>query len=296
MGNGLSAIARKNGSGEQGVPPLVMIGRLCAAARRRILRSNSGGHPMGFRPIGPTVAMLAACLAAAPCLAQQVCEDIAGTPCPPGEFCRLPDGACCCDFTGICEPIPGGCPAVIDPVCGCDGVTYSNRCEAARAQVSVDYAGPCGAREVWGVRFPTATEMVWEEPPGALAYNVYLDRGGSTAGARGFHGVCLQSALHEPHTTITSEPPRGVLWMLQVTAMYAAGEGPMGSTSLGVTRSPVAPCTCTLAPDAGPCDGVCPRWYYEYEGGACQQFIWGCCGGNANNFPTEDACAATCPP
>jgi len=75
----------------------------------------------------------------------EVCGGITGQPCSdPNEFCKLPIGSCCCDFQGVCTPIPGGCPAHIDPVCGCDGVTYSNECEADRAGVSVDYYGPCG--------------------------------------------------------------------------------------------------------------------------------------------------------
>jgi hypothetical protein len=252
---------------------------------------------MRFRPIGLAAMTLAACISPGATTAQQLCGGITGIPCPPGEFCQLPDGSCCCDFVGTCAPIPGGCPAVLDPVCGCDGVTYGNRCEAARAEVSVDHVGPCGiGREVTEVVFRSASEMSWHDAPGALAYNVYLDRGSAATDPPGFHGVCFQSGLHAPHTTIASDPPRGVVWQIQVTAMYEGGEGSMGSSSHGVPRAPVAPCTCTLPADAGPCDGVCPRWFYEYVGGVCQEFIWGCCGGNANNFATEEECAATCPP
>ncbi|MFQ5517403.1 MAG: Kazal-type serine protease inhibitor family protein, partial [Acidimicrobiia bacterium] len=73
----------------------------------------------------------------------QLCGGIAGIPCDTGEFCNLPPGRCCCDFTGTCEPVPGVCPTVWLPVCGCDGVTYGNECEAAAAGVSIDHPGEC---------------------------------------------------------------------------------------------------------------------------------------------------------
>jgi hypothetical protein len=53
---------------------------------------------------------------------------------------------------------------------------------------------------------------------------------------------------------------------------------------------------CFLPPDIGPCDGICPRFYYDLCTGQCETFIWGCCGGNANNFETIAECEAACPP
>jgi hypothetical protein len=74
----------------------------------------------------------------------EVCGGFAGIPCEdPNDFCLLNMGECCCDFQGVCTPIPDACPLNFDPVCGCDGVTYTNACFAHAAGVSVDFAGSC---------------------------------------------------------------------------------------------------------------------------------------------------------
>lgn len=57
--------------------------------------------------------------------------------CPDGYFCDV--GASCenADGAGACRMIRSACDASDQPVCGCDGATYRNACEAAAASMSV---------------------------------------------------------------------------------------------------------------------------------------------------------------
>ncbi|MBX3251611.1 MAG: hypothetical protein KF901_30815 [Myxococcales bacterium] len=59
--------------------------------------------------------------------------------CGEAEFCS----AATCDADGRCTPRPEACPDVIDWVCGCDGTSYSNSCEANVAGVNVAARGRC---------------------------------------------------------------------------------------------------------------------------------------------------------
>lgn len=137
------------------------------------------------------------------CAVGQICGTRGAGPCPAGQYCDFPDNACgAADGPGTCAPRPENCAAVFDPVCACDGQTYSNLCAAAMAGVDVVHAGECNP----------------------------------------------------------------------------------------------APGACGLPAETGPCNAAFQRWYFNADAGQCEQFVWGGCGGNANNFETLAACEAACPP
>jgi hypothetical protein len=72
------------------------------------------------------------------------CGTFPGGFCDDGLYCSRPEGTCrLLGGTGICAVIPEVCSREFNPVCGCDGTTFANPCEAARAQATIDYTGEC---------------------------------------------------------------------------------------------------------------------------------------------------------
>lgn len=122
---------------------------------------------------------------------------------------------------GICLPRPRSCPSRQDPVCGCDGVTYDNLCEAVQAGASVMHMGQCA------------------EPP-------KCDLNGPACPG---NGECVPEGGRRGHGSWWF--PRARPGNCECTHTETCGPGER------FNDSPLV-CACEGAPD--PCDGVaCPR-------------------------------------
>ena len=80
------------------------------------------------------------------CVAESTaCGGLAGLACRTNQYCQWTVADMCgaADHLGACVAIPEACATVVAPVCGCDGVTYGNECEAARAGTSIVHDGAC---------------------------------------------------------------------------------------------------------------------------------------------------------
>ena len=80
------------------------------------------------------------------CGGQNKCSEGLGAPtidCGADSFCQLPAGTCA--GFGVCAQKPFACLAVYNPVCGCDGNSYGNDCEAHSNGQNWGSKGKCGA-------------------------------------------------------------------------------------------------------------------------------------------------------
>jgi hypothetical protein len=49
---------------------------------------------------------------------------------------------------------------------------------------------------------------------------------------------------------------------------------------------------CSIMPEVGPCDGICPTYYFNQNTNQCEEFITGCCGIEA--FDSMQSCIDAC--
>lgn len=77
----------------------------------------------------------------------QTCGGIGNLQCPAGQACLFPAGQCnVADLAGTCIVVAETCPKQGPPLCGCDGQTYANECEIAKAGVRPERKGNCGQK------------------------------------------------------------------------------------------------------------------------------------------------------
>lgn len=62
--------------------------------------------------------------------------------CESDEMCVKETGRCS-DSWGKCEKTPKDCDAIDEPVCGCDGISYANKCMAMQNVQNIKYNGVC---------------------------------------------------------------------------------------------------------------------------------------------------------
>src|SRR5205814_707484 len=65
------------------------------------------------------------------CSADEVCVSFLSRSCPGPNA------------VGLCLPRPHHCSSEVDSVCGCDGATYDNLCEAAESGTTLAHHGSC---------------------------------------------------------------------------------------------------------------------------------------------------------
>jgi hypothetical protein len=82
---------------------------------------------------GVSIESLGACQDVLPC--------VNDTDCDFGQYCRFDAGTC--GGVGSCANTPTVCTLELNPVCGCDNVTYDNACYAQAVGVSILDMGPC---------------------------------------------------------------------------------------------------------------------------------------------------------
>ncbi|KAG7215781.1 hypothetical protein INR49_021904 [Caranx melampygus] len=70
----------------------------------------------------------------------------------------------------------------------------------------------------------------------------------------------------------------------------------MTTTTTTTTESveEVVRAVCWARAESGPCRDMLERWYFVPEKGHCAPFLFGGCGGNRNNFDSEEYCLAVC--
>jgi len=101
-------------------------------------------------------------------------------------------------------------------------------------------------------------------------------------------GACGGSALVEsPGTQAGATSVGGA-------ASIAGATGTAGSAGLAPSAGGSTAGACTAAQASGECNAYIPSFWHDPATGLCEPFVYGGCGGNANRYPSRQACQQAC--
>ncbi|MBF0450616.1 MAG: carboxypeptidase regulatory-like domain-containing protein [Candidatus Magnetomorum sp.] len=165
------------------------------------------------------------------------CEDNAG--CSASEFCSKP--AYECENTGVCRPRPEVCPDNIDPVCGCDGNTYNNECEALTLGINILYFGACKAPPETGALKGIIRDVNVENKtiPGAEIYLSVLLPPGMPNSDVYQQPYEVKTQSHDDGAYEMDKLPVGIYSILVRASGYQAWKGEIEITTDEVTEKDV---------------------------------------------------------
>lgn len=206
----------------------------------------------------------------------------------------------------VCIPIPTNCPCagVFEPVCGDDGRTYINACEARCVDIGVAFPGmckddPCALVDCApGFRCEVG-ECVPIDCVCDLVYAPVCGADGNTYGnacEAECRGVMIvdEGACDGCQDDRDCDPDEICLDWPQGDAAACVWIGCDSDAQCRPGERCVIEDICRAPAVVGECDAAFPRWFHNAETGACEEFIWGGCGGNDNNFESQDECEAAC--
>ena len=192
-----------------------------------------------------------------------------GGKCPAGMVCNLK--SCYPGASGQCVTKPPSCPSAWSPVCGCDGVTYTNDCFRLSYGTSLAHPGTCSTSiPDQGVVWPPDIGVPWLCPPGVIKCQTNYD---CPTGSYCITGCCTGSL--PPPPVDAGYPPDAPIPPPLGCGPFPGGQCPSKMVcnitscypgAYGKCVSKPAACPSLWSPSCG-CDGVtytndCYRLFY----------------------------------